>query len=180
MLEISLHILDIVNNSVKADATLIEIEINEQIEKNIMSVLIRDNGCGMDEEFLKKVTDPFKTTRTTRKVGMGLSLFKAAAEATGGKLEISSCKNVGTEVYAEFTHNHIDRQPLGDMSETMQILISGNDSIDFIYRHIKDEKEFLFSTVEIKKILDGISIASPEINLWIKEYIKEGLAQINS
>lgn len=180
MLEISLHILDIVNNSVKAGATLIEVEINEQIEENTLTVIIEDNGCGMDSEFLKNVTDPFQTTRTTRKVGMGLSLFKAAAEAAGGKLEISSQKNVGTKVYAVFTHNHIDRQPLGDMSETMQILTSGNDSIDFIYRHIKNEKEFVFNTIEIKKILDGISLASPEVNIWVREYIDEGLAQINS
>ena len=98
MLELSLHILDIVNNSVKANSTKIEIEIIEDIVSNLLSVTIIDNGCGMDEEFLKGVTDPFKTTRTTRKVGMGLSLFKSAAEATGGKLVIASEKNVGTTV----------------------------------------------------------------------------------
>jgi len=180
MLELSLHVLDIVNNSVKAKATRIEIEIEEHSEKNTLSIMIKDNGCGMDEEFLKTVTDPFKTSRTTRKVGMGLSMFQAAAEATGGSLKITSKKNVGTQVYAVFTHNHIDRQPLGDMSETMQILTSGNDSIDFLYRHIKDGKEFLFDTVNIKEILGDISLANPEVNLWIKDYIKEGLLQINS
>lgn len=180
MLELSLHILDIVNNSVKAKATKIEIEINEQLEKNLLSVSIKDNGCGMDEEFLKNVTDPFKTTRTTRKVGMGLSMFQAAAEATGGNLKITSKKNVGTEVFVTFTYDHIDRQPLGDMAETMQILTSGNDSIDFIYRHIKNDKEFLLDTRQIKEVLGDVSLGNPDVTMWLKVYIEEGLAEINS
>lgn len=180
MLELSLHILDIVNNSVKAEASVIEIEISEDISSNIFSVFIKDNGCGMDADFLKNVTDPFKTTRTTRKVGMGLSLLQAAAEATGGYLKISSEKGVGTEVFVLFTHNHIDRQPLGDMAETMLILISGNESIDYVYRHKKNDKEFLFDTREIKKIIGNVSLSNPEITLWIKGYIEEGLTELNS
>lgn len=180
MLELSLHVLDIVNNSIKAKATLIEIEINEQIAKNTLSISIKDNGCGMDEDFLRTVKDPFKTTRTTRKVGMGLSMFEAAAEATGGKLELSSKKNVGTTVVATFTHNHIDRQPIGNMAETMLTLVCGNEDIDFIYRHIKDDKEFLLETAQIKEILGDVSFSNPEITLWLKEYVEEGLAEINS
>ncbi len=180
MLELSLHVLDIVNNSVKAKASKIEIEIDEQVQKNILTVSIRDNGCGMDAEFLKNVTDPFKTTRTTRKVGMGLSLFQAAAEATGGNLVIKSQLNVGTEVVVTFTYDHIDRQPMGDMAETMQTLVSSNESIDFIYRHIKDQKEFVFDTAQIKEILGDVSLNNPEILLWIKEFINEGLTEINS
>lgn len=180
MLELSLHVLDIVNNSVKAKADTIEIIIDEQVEKNILSVTIRDNGCGMDEEFLKTVTDPFKTTRTTRKVGMGISLFQAAAEATGGNLTITSEKNVGTEVIATFTYNHIDRQPMGNMAATMQTLISSNEKINFKYKHIKNKKEFLFDTAQIKEVLGDVSLNIPEILVWIRDYIKEGLQEINS
>ncbi|MBO5734344.1 MAG: ATP-binding protein [Clostridia bacterium] len=180
MLELSLHVLDIVNNSIKAKATEIEIEINEQVLKNTLTISIKDNGCGMDKEFLKTVTDPFKTIRTTRKVGMGLSMFQAAAEATGGKLKISSKKGVGTLVCVTFTYDHIDRQPLGNMAETMQILTSGNDSIDFIYHHIKEDKEFLFDTRQIKEILGDVSLANPEITMWIRGHIEEGLAELDS
>ena len=180
MLELSLHVLDIVNNSVKAKADTIEIIIDEQVEKNTLSVTIRDNGCGMDEAFLKTVTDPFKTTRTTRKVGMGISLFQSAAEATGGNLTIASEKNVGTEVIATFTYNHIDRQPMGDMAATMQTLISSNENINFIYKHVKNKKEFLFDTAQIKEVLGDVSLNIPEILVWICDYIREGLQEINS
>ncbi len=180
MLELSLHILDIVNNSIKAKATEIEIEVNEQVNENLLSISIIDNGCGMDKEFLSTVTDPFKTTRTTRKVGMGLSMFKAAAEATGGNLLITSEKNVGTKVFVTFTYNHIDRQPLGDMAETMLTLVSGNEAINFVYRHIKNDKEFLLKTKQIKEILGDISFSNPDVSLWLKDYVKEGLNELNS
>lgn len=180
MLELSLHILDIVNNSVKAGASLVRVTVDEAIEKNLLNICIEDNGCGMDEDFLAHVTDPFKTTRTTRKVGMGLSLFKAAAENAGGGLEITSQKGVGTVVKVYFVYNHIDRQPLGDMAETMLTLISGNMSVDFVYRHIVNDKAFELDTREIKKILgDEVSLGSPEISLWLKEYIQEGLKEIS-
>ncbi len=175
MLELSLHILDIVNNSIKANATKIEIEVNEQIKDNTLTISIKDNGCGMDEEFLQKVTDPFKTTRTTRKVGMGISLFKAAAEATGGSFKITSEKNVGTFVVACFTYDHIDRQPIGDMPQTILTLVSGNESIDFIYRHIKGDKEYILDTRQIKDILGDISFNNPEVSLWLMDYVKEGI-----
>ncbi len=180
MLELSLHILDIVNNSIKAKATEIEIEVNEQVNKNLLSISIIDNGCGMDKEFLSTVTDPFKTTRTTRKVGMGLSMFKAAAEATGGNLLITSRKNVGTKVFVTFTYNHIDRQPLGDMAETMLTLVSGNETINFIYRHIRNDKEFLLETKKIKEILGDISFSNPDVSLWLKDYVNERLNELNS
>lgn len=180
MLELSLHILDIVNNSVKAGASLIQVTVDEAKNRNLLNIMIQDNGCGMDEDFLAHVTDPFKTTRTTRKVGMGLSLFKAAAESTGGGLTITSQKNVGTTVKVHFVYNHIDRQPLGDMSETMLTLISGNTSVDFIYRHTVNDKTFELDTREMKQILgDEVSLGSPEIVTWLKEYIQEGLKEIS-
>lgn len=181
MLELSLHILDIVNNSVKAGAKLIEIDINEDVEGNILTILIKDDGCGMDAEFLKDVTNPFKTTRTTRKVGMGISLFKAAAENTGGKLTIESEKGKGTVLKTVFTYNHIDRQPLGDMGETMVPLISGNETIDFLYTHTVNGKNFTLDTCEIKQILGTeVSLGSPEIVIWLKDYITEGLEEIKA
>ena len=175
MTELSLHILDIVKNSTKAGAKLVEIEIVESIAENKLEIVISDNGCGMDEEFLKNVTDPFKTSRTTRKVGMGLSLFQSAALLTGGSFDIKSQVGVGTVVKASFVHDSIDRQPLGDMASTMVTLVSGNEEIDFVYRHNFCGKEFEFSTLEIKKVLGGISISSPEIMSWMTDYIKEGL-----
>ncbi len=181
MLELSLHILDIVNNSVKADASLITVKINEAIQENLLTISIEDNGCGMDETFLSQVTDPFRTTRTTRKVGMGLSLFKAAAESTGGSLNIVSQKNVGTRVNVTFVYDHIDRQPMGNMAETMLTLISGNTGIDFVYTHKINDKVFALDTRKIKQILgDEISLGSPEIVMWLSDYIREGLDEISS
>ena len=181
MLELSLHILDIVNNSVKAGSKLIEIDVNENINENLLSIMIKDDGCGMDKDFLEDVTNPFKTTRTTRKVGMGLSLFKAAAENTGGHLKIESEKGVGTVVETDFVYNHIDRQPLGDMGETMVSLISGNETVDFLYTHKVNGKSFRVDTREIKQILGGeISLGSPEIVIWLKDYITEGLNEIKA
>jgi len=180
MLELSLHILDIVNNSIKAKADLIYISIKESIDDNLLEIVISDNGCGMDSQFLKKAADPFQTTRTTRKVGMGLSLFKAAAENTGGDFAICSQKNIGTKVKASFVYNHIDRQPLGDMAETLVTLISGNDTIDFVYSHIINQNEFVLDTREMKQILgENISLGNPEVVLWLKEYVYEGLSKIS-
>ena len=178
MVELSLHILDIVKNSTKAGATLVTVDIDESIKRNEIKITISDNGCGMDEEFLKNVTDPFRTTRTTRKVGMGLSLFESAAVLTGGSFDIASQKGVGTVVTATFVHDSINRQPLGDMASTMVTLVSGNEDIDFVYRHDFDGKVFEFSTVEIKNVLDGISISSPEIVSWMTGYITDGLDEI--
>lgn len=179
MLELSLHILDIANNSVKAGAKLVKIAVEENLREDILRIQIDDNGCGMDADFLKEVLDPFRTTRTTRKVGMGLSLFCAAARQTGGDLTISSQKGVGTSVRAWFCYTHIDRQPLGDMSETMMTLISGNPSMDFVYRHAIDEKGFVLDTREVKQILgQEADFSCPEIVLWLREYIKEGIQSL--
>ena len=180
MLELSLHILDIMNNSVKAGASLIGVTIDENLTNNLLTIEISDNGSGMDEDFVKSVTDPFRTTRTTRKVGMGLSLFKAAAEATGGHLAISSQKGKGTVVTTVFVHNHIDRQPLGDMAESLITVLSGNPSIDICYRHRINEREFSLNTQEVRQILGDVELSSPEVILWLTDYIKEGLKEIQT
>ena len=178
MTELSLHILDIVKNSTKAGASLVEVAIDESEKRNVLEINITDNGCGMDEDFLRNVTDPFKTTRTTRKVGMGLSLFKNAAELTGGNFDIISEVGKGTVVKASFVRNSIDRQPLGDMASTMITLIGGSENTDFVYRHNFDGKVFEFSTVQIKEILGDVTITAPEILSWISGYIDEGLQEI--
>ena len=124
------------------------------------------------------VTHPFKTTSKAKKVGMGLSMFKAAAKAAGGNLKIFSQKNAGTKVVATFTYNHIDRQPIGNMAETMLALMCSNENINFIYRHTIDDKEFLLDTKRIRNILGDISFSEPDIALWFRDYIKEGLNEI--
>lgn len=178
MTEISLHILDIAQNSVKAKAKNIGIDIIEDIDNDVFKVVISDDGSGMDEEFLKNVTDPFKTTRTTRKVGMGLSLFKTAAEVTGGSFGITSKLGVGTVVTAEFVHSSIDRQPLGDMASTITTLIGSDESIDYKYTHTYNGNEFTFDTGMIREVMQGVSLNTPEVILWIEEYINEGLKSI--
>ncbi len=179
MKELSLHILDIAENSVKAKASKIEISVFEDTENNLLTIGIKDNGCGMSEEFLKKVKDPFSTTRTTRRVGMGLSLFEAAAQQCGGGLDITSKEGVGTEVLVTFTLNHIDRAPLGDMAGTMQTLIGGSPDIDFIYRHKKDGAEVVMDTANIREMLSGVPLDTPEVILWIGDFINEGINELN-
>ena len=179
MKELSLHILDIAKNSVKAKATLIEIIVDEDTSKNLLTIEIKDNGCGMSEEFLKTVKDPFSTTRTTRKVGMGISLFEAAAVQCGGKLDITSEVGVGTTLTTTFELDSIDRAPLGDMAGTMVTLISGSPSIDFMYKHTKDNKEFVLDTREVRQILGEVTLDMPDVLMWIEGYINEGLIEIN-
>ena len=174
MTELSLHVLDIAKNSTKAGATIIEIEITEDTDKNLLTIQISDNGCGMDKEFLSNVLDPFKTTRTTRKVGMGLSLLKNACDLTGGNLQITSEIGKGTKVTAEFVYDSIDRQPIGDMASTITALIGGNDKTDFIYTHRYKVNQFVFSTLDIRKILgEEVELSNIEVLDWIEGYINE-------
>lgn len=178
MEELSLHILDIAKNSVKAKASLVEIAVTEDEEKNLLTIGIFDDGCGMSEEFLKTVKDPFSTTRTTRKVGMGISLFEAASVQCGGELNITSKEGVGTKVTATFKYDHIDRAPLGDTKGTMLTLISGSPEIDFLYRHTKNGKEFCLDTREIRSVLGDVPLDMPDVLSWLDGYISEGLCEI--
>ena len=178
MKELSLHILDIAKNSVKAKASVIEIIISEDEETNLLTIEIKDNGCGMSKEFLEKVRDPFSTTRTTRKVGMGIPLFEAAAVQCGGYVDITSEEGVGTEFKVVFEYNHIDRAPLGDMPGTMQVLISGSPEIDFIYRHEKNGKFFNMDTRELRQVLGEVPLDTPDVLAWIDGFIQEGLLEL--
>lgn len=175
MRELALHILDIAENSVKANAKLVTIEI--EAEDNLLTIKISDDGRGMSDEFLSKVTDPFTTTRTTRKVGMGIPLFKQAAESSGGSFDIKSKLGVGTVVTVTFKLDNIDRMPLGDIAETATTLLYPECDFKWIYR--VDGREYIFDTREVKEELEGIPIDSPEIVAFLKSMLKENIESIN-
>ena len=173
MKELSLNILDIAQNSISAGASLTEIVVNENTKENTLLIGIYDNGCGMTEEQVKSVIDPFFTTRTTRKVGMGIPLFKMSCEQTGGKFTIESQKGVGTKINALYKTDSVDFTPLGDIAATIVTIVSMNSDKEFLYKRVLDDKEFIFSTVEIKKILDGVPLSEPSVMSWIEQYINE-------
>jgi hypothetical protein len=179
MKELSLNILDITQNSVTAKAENIYIEIIESSAEHFISIRIKDDGSGMSGETLKKVTDPFYTSRTTRKVGLGLPLFKMEAEQTGGSFEIKSASGVGTEVYALFKTDNLDSIPLGDIISTVCILIQGSPEINFNFSHKINDSAIEVNTAELKQILgEDISLGEPEVIDWIKEYLTENYNQI--
>lgn len=178
MKELSLHILDIVQNSITAQATLISIKIIENSELNLLSIEIIDNGIGMDKDFLAKVTNPFVTTRSTRKVGLGIPLYKAAAESCNGSFFIDSTLGKGTIIKTYFERNHIDRSPIGNMAETMITLIMAKENIDYVYIHQINDKQFELDTRNIKTILEDVPISDFSVLEWLKEYINEGLKAI--
>jgi hypothetical protein len=178
MTEISLNILDVAQNSVKAEAKLIEIAVEVNTTADTLTVLINDDGWGMTKEQLQNVTDPFYTTRDTRSVGLGVPFFKDAAESTGGNFSITSEKNKGTWVKAVFGLSHIDRSPLGDMNSTMETLIFYNTHIDFLYRYKVDDREFALDTREVKELLEGMPIDAPDVKTFISEFLKENETEV--
>lgn len=173
MRELSLNVLDVAQNSISANASLIEIEVLENTAEHTLLIGIYDNGKGMTKQQTANVQDPFFTTRTTRKVGMGIPLFKLAAEQTGGSLEITSQVGVGTKVKALFKTDSIDFTPLGDINATVIMLITMNTDRDFIYRFGIDENEFILSTAQLKEMLGGVPLSEPSVAAWIKEYLQE-------
>ncbi len=180
MKELSLNILDIAMNSVKAESKNIEISITET--DDLMEILIKDDGFGMSADTLKKVTDPFCTTRTTRKVGLGIPFYKLAAEQTGGSIEINSRtreefpNDCGTTVIARFIKNHIDCLPLGDIISTITTLIQGSPNIDLVFTH----NSVKMSTKELREVLEDVPLSSPEVLQWIREFLKEQYNEINN
>lgn len=146
MEELSLHILDIVENSIRAGADEVEIRINEDEVTDLLEIGIRDNGTGMDQATLDKVLDPFFTTKSVRKVGLGLSLFREAAHSAGGDMQLQSDPGKGTCVKAVFQHSHIDRQPLGDIAETLRVLMATNPEVRFQYLHEKNGQKYYFDS----------------------------------
>lgn len=179
MQELSLNVLDVAQNSVKAGAALIEISLLVSTVDDRLTIVIKDDGCGMDKAQLDSVTDPFYTTRTTRKVGLGVSFFKLAAEITGGSFSITSEKGAGTTVTAAFVLSSIDRMPLGDMCGSIHSLVIFNQRIDFVYRYQVDENEFVLDTREIKDVLEGAPLDSTEVSAYIKDLLTENTAEVN-
>ncbi len=180
MLEISLHILDIVENSTRAGADTVYIDIAEDTAKDILSLEIRDNGSGMTEDVLNKVLDPFFTTKKVRNVGLGLPMLAQAAESAEGRFIIESKGGEGTRVAADFRLSHIDRQPLGDISGTLVTLIAGNEDVDLIYRHEHNGQVYIFDTREIRKELEDIPINHVAVLNFIRHHIVEGLEEIGA
>ena len=176
MPELSLNILDVTQNSVTAGANLIKINISASTADDRLTISISDNGCGMTEEQVKNVTDPFFTSRTTRKVGLGIPFFKMAAELTGGSFRIESKVGEGTTTTAVFGLSSIDRMPLGDLPGTMTALIGPSPEIDFVLTMDFDGKGFVMDTRQFREILGGISLSEPEVLTYIRDYVKENMA----
>lgn len=180
MKTISDHILDIVQNSVKAGANLIEIIVCEDKTSDIYAVEIKDNGRGMTPELVEKATSPFFTTRTTRKVGLGLSLLRQNAEMTGGNLTISSEPGKGTVIRAEFKLSHIDRPSMGDIAGVFMLLAIGHSGITFSYAHKTGDGNFSINTEEIAEMLDGIPLQTAKVRKAVVELIENNLAMIKA
>ena len=180
MRELALHILDIAENGINAGADLVEILVEESYRDNLLRIGIKDNGRGIPQELIKKVLDPFYTTRTTRRVGLGLSLVKEAAKRCDGDFQLHSEEGHGTEVKIIFRRDHIDLAPLGDIAGSMISLIMGNPGVDFIYDHDSDGKRFRLDTREVRKQLDGGDITHPEVIGFLRQFMSEGLAEIKT
>lgn len=179
MQELSLNILDIAQNSIRAGATLTEITVEEDEARDRMQITIADNGCGMTPDILARVTDPFCTTRTSRRVGLGVPFMKMACEMTGGDFSIESESGKGTVVHAGLGLRHIDRSPLGDIAMTVSALVQCNPDIDFVYTHHTSSGSFTADTREFRAVLEGIPLSSPEVVSFLHEFIQEHLTDIH-
>ena len=180
MRELSLHILDVVENGIAAGGNCIWITVEEDDKADQLKITIRDNGRGMPIEKLQRINDPFITSRTTRRVGLGLSLLNAAAERCEGTVRVDTEPGKGTEVEATFRHSHIDRAPLGDMAATVTTLIIGNPGIDFVYSHRIDGQEFSLDTREIRTEMEDLSLSDPVVIHHLTESIRSSLKELTS
>jgi anti-sigma regulatory factor (Ser/Thr protein kinase) len=173
MEDLSLHILDIAENSINAGATNIEIVIDEDSKQDLLKLEIADNGSGMDATSVARAMDPFYTTRTTRRVGLGLPFLDEAARAANGSLHIDSHVGVGTRVMATFQRSHIDRKPIGNMTDTITALIAGWPAVDITYRHELDKRVVALSTKEIRQQVDGVPLNSREVLRFVRQYLEQ-------
>lgn len=180
MKDLSMHVMDILQNSTRAGAHNIELYINENYTDNFLTIRFTDDGCGMTQETLNKVTNPFYTTRTTRKVGLGIPLLKQNAELCGGYLNIKSEVGKGTVLECAFELENIDRPPLGDIGGAFLLTAGAYLNIHFIYKHYCHDKEFIFDTDEVNEALEGVPINDNQIFKYLKEMILENLKEIGS
>ncbi|NPV84849.1 MAG: sensor histidine kinase [Anaerolineae bacterium] len=177
MKELALHLLDIAENSIAANAKNITIIVEENTIADYLKMIITDDGKGMSQEMVSRVVDPFVTSRTTRKVGLGIPLLKAAAEACNGYLTIKSEPGKGTSVEVCFQHSHIDRMPLGDLTGTFLGLVIGSPEIHWVFKYTHNHHEFVFDDAPIKAELDGIPLSEPSVLGFIRQYLEEGIRQ---
>ncbi len=175
MRELALHILDIAENSISAGADQIRILVEEDLSTDRLRIRIEDDGKGMDAETLAKITDPFVTSRTTRKVGLGIPFFKAAAEACAGTFNIQSAIGQGTTVEATFRHSHIDRMPLGDLTGTLLTLVIGSPEVHWIFEYRFNQERFIFDDEPIKQTLMGVSLSEPTVMKYIHQDLEKGI-----
>lgn len=178
MKELSLYILDIAQNSLKAGAKNLKIELDIDHNCDLLTVIVDDDGCGMEEDFLAKVFDPFTTTRKERKIGLGLSLFKELAMQCGGDVEVMSKKGIGTHVKGTFKISSVDLVPIGDIPSTIVSLIVSDSDVNLSFVLKVDEKIFRFSTDEVKKVLDGVNITESSVLNWLLEYLGENMRNV--
>ena len=178
MRELSLHVLDVIENGLEAGASRIEVRIDEDPDADLLSIEITDNGKGMAGEMTEKAIDPFYTTRTTRHVGLGLPLFRDAARRCDGDVVLRSEPGKGTTVRATFRLGHIDRAPLGDMPSALMAVLLSVHSVDLHYLHRAGDLEFEFDTAEIRGELEDVPLNHPKIRDWLLEELREGEATL--
>ena len=178
MQELSLNVLDVAENSVRADASLVELTVEEDTAAGWLTIVIRDNGRGMTPEQVQTVIDPFYTTRTTRKVGLGVPFFRMAAQLSGGDLTIQSRVGEGTAVTATFGLTSIDRMPLGDINGTIATLVQCNPGIDWLYTRRKDGREMVMDTRQFREVLEDMPLDSPEVLGFLRDYLAENTAEL--
>ena len=179
MNELSLYILDLTQNSVTAGAKNIRITVSVQPESDRIVIVIEDDGCGMDEAMLARVSSPFTTTRKTRKVGLGLPLLKMMAQATGGEMSIASKPGEGTTVRVTFGLSHIDRPPMGDVPGVLYTLVLMNPTTDFRFALDYDGKTFALDTREVREAVAPIPLNHPEISAWIRDCLKQNIDELH-
>ncbi|MGQ9557555.1 MAG: ATP-binding protein [Desulfurispora sp.] len=178
MEELSWHIMDIARNSLEAGATSLKIVVDEQTDENQLRFMVQDNGPGIPEHIQKRLLDPFFTTKTGKKVGLGLPLLQAAVERCGGHLEIGSRPGRGTSVTAIFPYYCWDRPPLGDMPRTLTGLLAGQESLHLCYRQTYNGRVFVFDTAEARKYLHGLPLTTPGVLVWLGRYLGEGIKSL--
>lgn len=178
MREIALHMMDIAENSISAGATRIVVRVEENTARDRLKISIEDNGRGMDDELVARVIDPFVTSRTTRRVGLGIPLLKAAAEACNGYLRINSALGKGTRLEVEFQRSHIDRMPLGDVAGTMLSLMVGSPQIHWVFQYSVDGNVYVFDDAPVKQELEGVSLTEPAILTFLRESLQDGVASV--
>ncbi len=179
MRELALHILDIAENSIAAGASQVAISISKDTRDDELIITVKDNGQGMDDELIAKVMDPFITSRTTRKVGLGIPLLKQAANACNGELTIESQLGKGTLLTAKFQESHIDRMPIGNLTDTLLTLLLGTPEVNWVLDYQINDEVFHFDDTEVKEVLDGMSLTDYRVIEYLTNTIQNGINNIN-